>query len=81
MCGIQIAGENHFVIKPKPGGHFASAKAKYGSIYGTVESGWERENGHTRYSITVPANCTAKIILPGGKAETVVAGAYTYEED
>ena len=80
MCGIQMAGENHFVIAPVPGGHFTHASARYQSIYGMVESGWERRNGHTRYTVTVPANCSADLLLPDEKPQTVCAGTYTYEE-
>ncbi len=40
MCGIAVAGENHFVIAPLPGGHFTHAKTTYQSIYGVVKSGW-----------------------------------------
>ena len=42
MCGIHVAGENHFVIAPKPGGHFTHASAEYHSVYGRVKSGWKR---------------------------------------
>ena len=80
MCGIRVAGENRFVIAPRPGGHFTHAGAKYDSVYGTVESRWERTDGKTVYTITVPANCTAEIILPGGRTETVDAGFYTLTE-
>lgn len=45
MCGITVAGENHFVIAPLPGGHFTHAKATYHSIYGVVKSGWNLVNG------------------------------------
>ncbi len=77
MCGIRVDGENHFTIAPKPGGHVTYAGAKYDSIYGTVESKWEKQDGKTVYTITVPANCSAKIILPGGRTETVDTGIYT----
>ena len=77
MCGIRVTGENHFTIAPKPGGHFTHASAKYNSVYGTVESRWERTDGNTVYMITVPANCTAEIILPDGRTETLGAGSYT----
>ncbi|MBQ6255212.1 MAG: hypothetical protein IJJ60_01370, partial [Clostridia bacterium] len=36
-CGIRVAGENRFVIVPRPGGHFTHAKARYDSIYGSIE--------------------------------------------
>ena len=69
MCGIRVDGENHFTIAPRPGGHFRFAKAGYDSVYGTVESGWERKNGETVYSVSVPANCTATLILGEGSRD------------
>lgn len=73
MCGINIDGENHFIIKPLAGGNFAYAKAEYKSIFGTVKSGWTKtENGY-QYEMEIPANCTADIII-NGKAHSVGAG-------
>ena len=73
MCGINVDGENHFVIKPLAGGSFTFANAEYKSIYGTVKSGWKKtENGY-QYEIEIPANCTADIII-SGKLQTVGAG-------
>lgn len=80
MCGINVAGENSFLISPLPGGSFTHAEAKYNSIYGMVESSWEHRDGKTVYTITIPANCTAEIRLPEGMSQTVVAGTYTFEE-
>lgn len=76
VCGIQIAGENHFRIAPKPGGHFTYAKATYDSAFGQVQSGWIKESGETKFEIVIPANCTAEICLPGRKSEMVGAGTY-----
>ena len=81
MCGIRVDGENHFAIAPRPGGHFTHAGAKYNSIYGAVESKWERQEGKTIYTITVPDNCTAEIMLPGGTKKAVGAGIYTLTEE
>ncbi|MCF0110336.1 MAG: alfa-L-rhamnosidase, partial [Erysipelotrichaceae bacterium] len=81
MCGIQVDSENHFVIAPHPGGTFTYGKARYQSVYGMVESGWVREEGKTRYTVTIPANCTAEIRLPHGKTEVVKAGTVILEED
>jgi len=81
MCGINVAGENHFVISPLPGGHFTHAGARYNSVYGMVESKWEIDDGKTIYTITVPANCTAEIRLPGGHDQTVGTGTYTFTEE
>lgn len=80
MCGIRVDGENRFVIVPRPGGSFTYAAASCKSIYGTVESRWERKDGKTVYTVAVPANCTAQINFPNGKSETLCAGRYTFEE-
>ena len=81
MCGIQVERENRFTIAPRPGGHFTHAGLSYDSIYGTVESRWERKDGRTVYTITIPANCTAQVKLPSGAVKTVGAGAHTFEEE
>ena len=77
-CGIRVDGENHFTIAPRPGGHFTYAKASYRSIYGDVSCGWKKQEREILYRITIPANCTAEIRLPGGTSQTVPAGEYTF---
>lgn len=78
MCGIRVDGENHFTVAPVPGGSFTHASAAYNSIYGRIESGWKRGEDKIVYTITIPANTTAEIVLPGASARTVTAGTYTY---
>jgi len=79
MCGIQVAGENEFVIAPKPGGHFMHAKAAYNSVYGKVSCGWKKqEDGTYAYEVSVPSNTTAKVMLPDGRKEICNAGTYEY---
>lgn len=77
MCGINVAGKNHFVIKPIPGGHFKYANAKYNSVYGLVKSSWIKENDEYKYHIEIPTNTKATIILNGNKYE-VDAGIYDF---
>ena len=79
MCGIRITGENHFTVKPLPGGHFTHAEAEYDSIYGCIESGWKREKEKTVFTVTVPPNTTADVILPDGRRITQKPGTATYE--
>ena len=79
MCGIRVAGENHFIIAPKPGGSFTFAKAGYQSIYGRVESGWRKENEKYVFEVTVPSNTTADVILPDGSRHRVKAGIHKFE--
>jgi len=81
MCGIRVAGENRFTVSPLPGGSFTRAKASYDSAWGRVESGWERDERGTVYKITVPANCTAEVRLPGREAEIVGPGTHTFVEE
>lgn len=79
MCGIKIAGENQFLLAPRPGGHFTYAKAEYNSIYGKVISGWEKQkDGTYRYEITIPANTSAKVVLTDGREEICHAGTYIF---
>ena len=81
MCGIQVDGENRFTIAPQPGGHFTHAAASYTSVFGKVQSGWERRDGKTIYTIDVPANCTATVRMPSGRVETVGAGTHVFTEE
>ncbi|MGN1419843.1 MAG: family 78 glycoside hydrolase catalytic domain, partial [Acutalibacteraceae bacterium] len=80
MCGINVDGENHFIISPKPGGHFTFAKAEYKSVFGPVKSGWEIQDGKTVYTIEIPSNTTADVILPDGTWKTVSAGKHCFEK-
>ena len=78
MCGINLTGENHFTVAPQPGGHFTYAAASYKSVFGLIESSWEKKDGKTVYTVTIPANCEAEIILPGGRKETAGAGRHIF---
>ena len=78
-CGIRVDGENRFVIAPRPGGHFTHAKARYDSIYGSIESGWEKQDEKTVFTVTVPVNCEALVLLPDGSERMQKPGLMTYE--
>ena len=78
VCGIRIAGKNQFAISPKPGGSLTHANAKVTTAFGTVESGWKKENGQTEFTLSVPGNCTALMHLPNGEEQLLTAGSYTF---
>ena len=78
MCGINIAGENHFIISPLVGGKETYAKCSYDSIYGKVSSSWKKEKDKVIYVIEIPTNTTADIILNKQKY-CVGPGKFTYE--
>ncbi len=75
MCGIKVAGDRHFIIEPKVGGTLTLAECEYDSIYGKVASKWERKGEKVEYTITVPANTTAEIVI-SDETHTVGAGVY-----
>jgi alpha-L-rhamnosidase len=80
VAGINIDGENHFIIKPIPGGSLRFVRAEYRSIYGPVTSSWKFSgDGRYTFNITIPPNTGAEIILPNGEIQTVVSGTYTYD--
>ena len=79
MCGIKVDEKNHFTITPCPGGHFTYAKAIYNSIYGEVESCWQKTDEGFKYTITVPANCSAEVRLPNGVVYSQCASTKIYE--
>ena len=81
MCGIRVAGENRFTVAPLPGGSLNHAEACYTSVFGKISSKWEKRDGKTAYTVTVPANCEAEIILPKGLRKTVGAGTWTFTEE
>ncbi len=78
MCGVKIAGENNFVIAPRPGGNITYARFEYLSQYGLVKSAWQKEEKKTIYEISIPSNTQAKIVLPG-IAKTLDEGDYVFE--
>ena len=78
-CGIRVDGENRFVIVPRPGGHLTYARARYDSVYGAVECGWEKRDGKTVFTVAVPANCEALVRLPDGSERIQKPGTVTYE--
>lgn len=77
-AGIKVSGINHFVIAPKPGGTLKFVNCSYDSVFGKVESCWERNDDSMIFHIKVPAGTTAEILLPNGRKEEVKAGEYEY---
>lgn len=78
MCGIRLGGENEFIIAPRPGGHFTSAKAEYASVYGKVSCGWKRSSEGLEFEVAIPANCRALVRLPDGSEQEQAAGERRY---
>ena len=77
MCGVRVAGERSFRIAPKVGGTLTHAALSYDSVWGRVTSAWRRDGDRTTYTVSIPANTTATIVLPDGE-RTLVAGEYEF---
>ena len=78
VAGIRPDGENRFLLQPIPGGTLTHARASYRSIFGLVESGWEKREGQTVFTVTIPANTTAKLALPDGSLRELTPGTYSF---
>lgn len=78
VAGIKPDGERHFTIAPLPGEGLDYVEATYSSLYGPVTCRWERDGERISYTIIVPANTSAEIILPGAEKKTVTAGSYIF---
>lgn len=67
MCGINPdehkTGFREFYIKPYVDERFEYARAKYQSVYGLIESKWEKKEDGWLFSITVPFDTEACFVL------------------
>ena len=59
------------VIAPQPGGSLTSARTRYDSIRGVIETDWKVVDGQMTLSITTPANTKTMVRLPTQNAEAV----------
>lgn len=71
---VAAPGYKHIIIAPRPGGGLTHAKAKLETPYGAVSSGWTTDNNTMTVEITIPANTSATITLPGSSGKTVNEG-------
>ena len=78
MLGIHVEGNNHFLISPLPGGNFKRAGGSYQSIYGTVCCEWRIEDDTVHYSVTIPDNTTATVLI-GNERYEIQAGKYDFD--
>lgn len=69
-------GAATFRIAPVPGGNLNTAKASLESAYGRVFCEWKRTGDKVEYTILIPANTTAEVVLPGQAAKVMPAGRY-----
>ena len=61
-------GFKRIIIKPQPVGDLQWAKASYDSVRGKIVSEWKRDGGKFTLKVTIPANTTATVFVPGKAA-------------
>lgn len=79
VAGIDLVepGYKKFRIKPEVDSSLSHASATYESVYGKISSGWERKDGKVIVKLSVPANTSAEVVLPGIN-QTVGSGNYEF---
>ena len=81
LCGVKLNGrKNHFVIEPHTVDSLEYISFVYDSVYGTVKSSWRHTERGQIFSMSIPPNCTADIVLPNGQRETVEIGRASCRE-
>jgi alpha-L-rhamnosidase len=66
-----MAGYRNFSIKPVIVGDLTWVKAHCESVYGRIESNWQRKGDQLSMDIIVPPNTTATVFVPSRSASTV----------
>jgi alpha-L-rhamnosidase len=81
VAGIEpgAPGYKHIRFRPRPGGGLTAASARYHSLYGEIASSWQMRDGRFALTVTVPANTTATVFLPGAEARQVTEGGQAVE--
>lgn len=74
VAGIDLdegePGYKRIRIAPQPGEQLTYAQATFASLYGDIGSAWAREaDGRLRLSVTIPANTSAVVVLPGARLD------------
>ncbi|MBQ1531916.1 MAG: family 78 glycoside hydrolase catalytic domain [Solobacterium sp.] len=71
-------GYRSFRVQPVPDDRLSSASRSFESEYGTIASEWKKEGNTFTLNVTVPANTSAKIVLPDGETFEKGSGTYTF---
>ena len=74
-CDEQNPGYKHFTIEPEVGGTLQYAKGGFESVYGKIQSEWQKNGSGYTCKVTVPANTTATLYLAAKSAKNVKCDA------
>lgn len=73
ICGIRV-NDGRITIKPQPNPLMRHAQASFDSPLGRIESGWKYAGDQVEYTVTIPANTTARFIAPDGRVTELSPG-------
>ncbi len=72
----KLAGYKHIHIKPQPGEGLNWVEGLLDTMYGEVRSAWKKlDSGGMELAVTIPANTTADILLPGADLAAALEGS------
>lgn len=71
-------GYKKIKIAPIPSDALGYMEARFNTPYGFVASRWEHKDGKIVYTVEVPCNTTAEVVLPSGSVHSVGSGVYTF---
>ncbi|WP_089839821.1 family 78 glycoside hydrolase catalytic domain [Granulicella pectinivorans] len=69
-------GYHHLTVHPHFNAALPQLHTEYDSVYGTIVSDWKQSS--KKFTITIPPNTTATVILPSGKTDNIGSGTHTY---
>jgi alpha-L-rhamnosidase len=69
-------GFHHLTIHPHFDPTLPQLHVEYDSAYGTIVSDWQQSLHH--FTIKIPANTTATVMLPNGRLESIGSGQHIY---
>ena len=70
------AGFHHLIVHPHFDPALPQLRVEYDSAYGTIVSNWQASKH--RFTVTIPANATATVVLPQRSAVEIGSGTYSY---
>jgi alpha-L-rhamnosidase len=68
-------GYRRMVVSPRPGGGLTHAHARHITPYGLAECTWKINEGKFDLDVVIPANTTARVILPGSESAPIEVGS------
>lgn len=68
-------GYRRMDIAPRPGGGLTHARVRHITPYGLAESAWKITDGKIDLDVIIPANTTARVVLPGSESAPIEVGS------